>query len=172
MERDDEEYAYNLNAKRRKEEEAHQLANSQSQLLLQQSKDNARVQLHERESTHADGLYTKRCHLTSTLLETAMAGQHNRLMEIVKEKSYAEISTSRLAATSTSSSTGVEAKAAAKALAKAEAKAAAKAAAAAVAKAAELAAAAAAASEEDGSDSGNDSDSDSKVEDHTDFFTA
>ena len=74
LEREDEEYAYNLNIKRRYEEEAHQLAISQNQFLLQQSKDNARVQLHERESTYADGLYTKRRHLTNTLLETAMAG--------------------------------------------------------------------------------------------------
>jgi hypothetical protein len=33
LEREDEEYAYNLNAKRRKEEEAHQLANSQNQFF-------------------------------------------------------------------------------------------------------------------------------------------
>jgi hypothetical protein len=68
-----------------------QLSNDQQQSQFQQNQLTVRAQLHERESSHEDGMYTKRTHLKSNLHENTMAGQHSRAMEMISEKSYSSM---------------------------------------------------------------------------------
>lgn len=92
----DDEYEYNTNQKRSKEETSNAQNAIRFQAQFQNSQAIFQQELLERADTHEDNRMAKRLKLRKNMVESTMEHQHGRSMEFIMEKTHSEQSSNRL----------------------------------------------------------------------------